>query len=283
MRGRLTVTTDQLILVLWTVIVCVFTFSLYKSTTPSNDWYISISILALIQFILQILYMKKARISLIDFRLWFIVFSYLFIFGKQFLSAIIGDTVYDGSRIYHRLFDDDLMYNASLFSLACIQAFFSGFFLKNVEKKGNLIIKANLNNESTDGIMFTTGVLLSILTFLCALITDGRNILVVQTTGSYHYVSGGTGLIDDFALLLVPSVLYILFSGKISKKASRRIVVLLTLYYIFVMMLTGDRRYPIISIIVLVLAFVFLFEVCCFLLCVCRCIRFLFVGVAFLP
>lgn len=259
-RRKITVTIDQMILVLWTIIVCVIAYCLKKNTVPGDSWYVSISIFAVIQLILQICYMKKSRVGLLDFRLWFIIFAYLFLFGKQFLSSIIGDSIYDNARIYPRLYDVDLMYAASLFSVASIQAIFTGFFLKNIEKSGDSIIKSHLNAEPSDSVMYISGVILTFISFMCALITDGRNILTVQTTGSYHNVSGGTGLIDDFALLLVPAVLYVLFSGKISKKSSRLIILLLSMYYIFVMMLTGDRRYPIISIIVLFLAYVYLFE-----------------------
>ena len=248
---RIIINADCFILVFWFIALAMIVYLLYQSAYDHSNWYVGIAIFALIQMILQILFMLRQSIKIFDFRIWFIVLSYLFMFGKQFLAAILSDTKYNGVVIFHRLYDADTMYHSSLYIILCIQAVFVGFFI--TKKKTHFF--TSVLEEPADNTLYITGILLTVVSFACALITDVSNIITIQSSGRYSDISGGTGLTDDFGLLLAPSILHLLFCGKLNKKKSFILLVFVSIYYVIVMTLTGDRRYPIISIIVLFLAY----------------------------
>lgn len=248
---KIRINTDSIILLFWFIALAMIVYLLFQSTFDHNNWFVGIAIFAFVQMVLQILFMLKQSIKIYDFRIWFILLSYLFMFGKQFLATILSDTKYNGVVIFHRLYDASTMYHSSLYIILCIHAVFVGFFI--TKKKSNFF--TSVQEEPADNTLYITGIILTVVTFSCALITDVSNIITIQASGKYADISGGIGLIDDFGLLLAPSILHLLFCGKLTKKKSFLLLCSVSIYYIIVMTLTGDRRYPIISIIVLFLAY----------------------------
>lgn len=250
--NKIKISTDSIVLLFWFIALAMISYLMFQSSIDYNNWYFGIAILAFIQMLLQILFMLKQSIKIYDFRIWFILLSYLFMFGKQFLAAILSDTKFNGVIIFQRLYDAETMYHSSLYIILCIQAVFLGFF---ITKKKSLYFTSVLE-EPADNTLYITGILLTVISFSCALITDVSNIITIQSSGRYADISGGTGLIDDFGLLLAPSILHLFFCGKLTKKKTFILLMAVSVYYIIVMTLTGDRRYPIISIIVLFLAYI---------------------------
>ena len=93
--------------------------------------------------------MRKRIVGIIDFRLWFIVLSYLFMFGKQVLAALIGRTVYDGSSIFRSMYSVEIMYKASLYALLAIHAIFTGLFFSGKKT----VLHAELKEEPAGHIL----------------------------------------------------------------------------------------------------------------------------------
>ena len=253
---KITINSDSILLLFWSIAIALIVYFRNHSGFDHNKWYVEIALIAFIQLSLQFIFMLKRSVKMYDFRLWFIVLSYLFMFGKQFLAAILSDTRFNGVVIFQRLYDVDTMYHASLYIILSIQAIFVGFFL--TKEKSNYF--TGVQDEPANNTLYITGLLLSVVSFACALITDITNIITIQASGRYADISGGIGLTDDFGLLFAPSILHLFFSGKLSKKKCFILLISISIYYVIVMALTGDRRYPIISIIVLCLAYMHIYN-----------------------
>ena len=86
-------------------------------------------------------------------------------------------------------------------------------------------------------------------------ITDLYAIKSVQSTGSYSSIQVTSGLVEDFAIIFVPAVVYILISKQLEKKIARWLFIVIICYFIIEMILTGDRRYQIIGCIVVSLCY----------------------------
>lgn len=253
---RIKINIDAIILLFWSIALAMVVYFMYHAKFDRNKWYVEIAVFAFVQMLLQIIFMLKRSIKLYDFRMWFIVLSYLFMFGKQFLATILSDSKYHGVVIFQRLYKADTMYHASLYIILCIQVIFFGFFI--FKEKADFF--ESVQDEPVNNTLYITGIVLTIISFSCALITDVSNIFAIQSSRSYSDISGGTGLTDDFGLLLAPSILHLLFCGKLSKQKSFLLLIVVSLYYFLVMALTGDRRYPIIALIVLFLAYMHIYN-----------------------
>ena len=244
------------------VLLLLFTFQTWNDSIKYESWYDTIALLSIIFLIYQLMIFLEFNTSYSDFRLWFIILCHIFMFGRVYLRALHLDT--DIFWDIMSRFSSRTLYHTGLFVLCCIQALFIGFTIrgKNISSKLKRWKYLNgLSEESISELMLRSGILLFIFSFPFRLIEDIRFIMQVQPTGNYSSFSSRSGISDDVAFLFLPSVLYIIASKGISKKKTIFIVFGTVIYYVFVMVSTGDRRYPVTAVIALVLCYLQVYKV----------------------
>lgn len=223
-----------------------------------DQWSKVTSKLAFIMLVFQLISFKYKRVNYTDFRLWFIILSYLFMFGRVFLHAYGLD-----SRIFWNLmprYSSINLYHASMYILCVIESLFIGFILRDNQKKikGNIV---EIGKAPKNNLMYNAGILLLAFSIPFRLFTDITWILQTQVSSSYSSLAGNSGLADDFAFLMVPSIIYIITSGRLRRKSALSIVLLVVGYFVIVMILTGDRRYQVTAIFALILCYLRLYGV----------------------
>jgi len=235
------------------VITIVFTIFASVSLNKMSDsnWTSTISIIVVIMLCYQMISLVKSGKRYFSFEIGFILMSYLFMFGQIVLDGFFGITQIEALG-YHRAvidsrYDSTTMFHASVFILLCIQWIFLAFV---VRKNKEIEI-----TEKHDPAVFSAAVPLIVIGLPCHILYSIQMIIMAQAGGSYNAILDQTGLIDDFANFFIYGLICLIFSNKLSKKQDKTILIFVTLYLVVIMALTGDRRYQIVSIIVLFLAY----------------------------
>ena len=217
-----------------------------------THWTNTISIIVVVMMTYQLSSLKLAKYSYNSFEMWFIGLSYLFMFGQVLLDGLFRIKEIEAlghlRPVIDPRYDAALMYKASIFIILCIQMIFL-FFVIN--KRPNLSVNENNNDD-----IFVTGVALIVIGLPSHLLYSLQMIISAQASGSYNGIGDNSGLIDDFANFFIYSIICLLFSKKISEKRIKLIIALIIVYFAIVMALTGDRRYQIVSIITITLAYI---------------------------
>lgn len=233
-----------------TIAVLYWIIAMYDAS-PQVDWAKTIGWMALIMMAQQLffLYIQGKRAQ--SFEVWFILFSYLFMFGRIFLVGVLGIEEITALNYDRTVFDDrysvTLHYQSALFVLMAIQLVFYGFLLNGQ--------KTNVAKAESDPALYQAGVIMLCIGIPCHLIYSLQMITNAQVGGSYNSIVHQTGLIDDLSNFLIYGLICLIFSGRYSKTTLRNIIIATTAYLIIAMTLTGDRRYQTVSIIVLLLAY----------------------------
>lgn len=235
------------------VITIVFTIFASVSLNKMSDsnWTSTISIIVVIMLCYQMISLVKSGKRYFSFEIGFILMSYLFMFGQIVLDGFFGITQIEALG-YHRAvidsrYDSTTMFHASVFILLCIQWIFLAFV---VRKNKEIEI-----TEKHDPAVFSAAVPLIVIGLPCHILYSIQMIIMAQAGGSYNAILDQTGLIDDFANFFIYGLICLIFSNKLSKNKIKTILIFVTLYLVVIMALTGDRRYQIVSIIVLFLAY----------------------------
>lgn len=206
---------------------------------------------------IQIISLLKTKKTIFSFEIWFVVLAYLFMFGQIILVGIFRvDTLYAlgyERSVLDSRYHPEIMFQSSLFILMCIQCIVMGFLLV---PRDELVNDFKYHSKSYHAaIVFLT------IGFPCHLLNSASMIYYAQKYGSYGAITESTGLIDDFSNFLVYGLLCLLVSNRLSKKKMIVVYGITCIYLVLVMMLTGDRRYQVVSIIVLLLAFLRYYKV----------------------
>lgn len=208
-----------------------------KDSNISNDsnW-VQVSIVLLsVSIILNIYFLYSKRIPIWDFRTGFVVLSYLFIYGRVLLAAL--DLEGESSWLLQDEFTNNEMGRAAFYSLACTQALFVGFFVKGPVVSGSYFNCGSLVKKPD---LLRVAVLCLCITLPCRLITDYEMIIAVSSTGMYTSAVSGVGIVDDFGLLFLPSIICLCEAIPQNRK---KIILAVAGYYLIIMALSGDRRY----------------------------------------
>lgn len=195
-------------------------------------WSVIATQLTITMFFYHVLWMIKLKIKYTDFEFWFVLLSYLFLFGRVILNGLSLDKniFWDLIIRYNR----ETLYHTSLYLILALHATFFGLFI--LRKKSSVNIRRNQNTYNIGKILFLS-------TFVFKVIDDFYNILQAQSAGSYSALKGRVGFIDDLAFLTVPGIIYIIGSKKLTSKSAKYIVYLTSFYLVGFMILSGDRRY----------------------------------------
>lgn len=223
-----------------------FDFKIEENWTKIVAW------LALILCLFQIVSLLKANRSFFSFEVWLVIFSYLFMFGQIFIVGVLGiDSIYalgHNRPVLDARYDAKTIAQACVVILTCIQCLVFGFLLVSP-------IKETSDNEYHHK-GYIASIILLIIGVPCHLTTSISMVYYAQSSGSYDAIAERAGLADDFSNFFIYGLLCLLFSNKVTKRKVLVIYAGTCAYLALVMMLTGDRRYQAVAIIVLVLAYI---------------------------
>lgn len=232
----------------------IFSFSTVNKTNYIFNWANIITTLSLILLAYHLIIFYKLKVNYSDFSLWFILLSNVFMFSRVYLIAfnLNEDIFWDLLSRY----PESLLYETGLIVLCILQGIFTGLTLQKKSKKiNNSIFLMKLEKRDLKKGLYNTGLILLLISLPFRLFIDINNIFHAQSASSYSSVSVQSGIVDDISLLFVPGIIYILSSKKKSKKKYLFMLTIVISYFIGIMILTGDRRYPVTAIIAFVLCY----------------------------
>lgn len=222
-----------------------------------KNWAFTASLLAIFFILIHVISFYNKKVHYTDFRLWFLILSYLFMFGRVFLHGFNLDSEVAWNLMYR--YPQAVLYHTSLYILSFMQCLFIGFFFFNSNKK-NDPINAQIAEMPYNKTLYTVGLMIFLFSIPNRLLTDVTMILQAQTTGSYLTLEHYSGLADEFAFLMIPGIIYIISSGKLNRKKSLIILAAAILYFVGVMILSGDRRYQTSAIVALTFFYLRIFK-----------------------
>lgn len=231
------------------LLLLIFAWVQWGKIYDSETWSRFITAISLSLLSYQLLYLRIIKVSFYDFRIWYMVLSNLFMFGRIYVNVLGYDNILSSWSIFY---SNELLLKTALFVLAFHQAIFIGFNL-GYEKEQYNYFKVKIEKGSSK--IYKCGLLLMIIGLPCRVITDLYAIRSVQATGSYTNIQVTSGLVEDFAIFFVPAVVYILVSRYLQKKVAQFLFIAVIIYFVIEMILTGDRRYQIIGCIVVSLCY----------------------------
>lgn len=228
------------------LILIVFAILNWNNYYMDQSWTTKISIISICLLIYQIIAMKKNDVKIYDFRIWFTLLQYLFVFGRIYLNALGLD-----KEIFWNLmnyYDNLSMHRAALYSLVSIQSIYLGMFFynnkyrQNNEKKENTINKGNSSQK-----LFFIGIVMIILCVPFRIYNDYLTINAQRSANGYVSLAVDNAFFYAIGLLLPVGLIYIIVSERLSKKKLGILLGIYALYTIVIMMFSGDRRYAITS------------------------------------
>lgn len=234
------------------VFLLILTIYLREDKQSIEYWDKIISSIAIIMLLFQLIGFYLLKVSILDFKFWFLALTYLFMFGIVFLLAF-GYEEYVFWDL-HTQFPKDILFKAGFCILNYIQAFYVGaiFYQKRKYSKiYNSIVVEDAKKMQKN--LFITGIILFVATLPFRLLNDIPLILSAMESKNYFKISISVGLTDDIAFLFVPAVVYIISSKVLHKKINVLFSLLISSYLGVVMILTGDRRYCVTGILAIVL------------------------------
>lgn len=231
---------------IFNIINLIFFYILYALTyldwwkNPQSNWQVTISLLILLLIVYYLIVFKSLKAHITDFSVWFFLLHFLFMFGRIILAALNMDqTLYWNLSRYY---DNNVQRKAAFYSLCCIQAIFTGYFLIHRTKEYTIIKK---QNHLEDWRTFATGIVLIIITFPLKIYVDYSIYLISKISGEYVINSSTNGVIKALSLLSGAGIIFILSSGYFSKVKVLFFFGAISVYYIISMIVTGDRRYTV--------------------------------------
>lgn len=218
-------------------------------TYETHDIVNGISIFSIFMLAFHLFVFKKKNISFQDFRFWYIVLTYVFMFGRIYANALGYDVIFFN---YNYTYSNPVILQTGVYIICATHAIFMGM----VSAK-TLSISDIDDYGFSDRNTFNIGVVCLIISVPFRLYIDIVSMIAVQASGSYSTLfTISTGHAYNFALLFVPSLAYIISSKVLSKRRVKIVVYITLIYFVLCMVLTGDRRYQVIACIVLILVYI---------------------------
>ena len=199
------------------------------------------------------------KVSMIDIGLWFVLLSYLFMYGYLFIDYFDLQSSLLWTPI--REYDQSLLFKAASFVNLSMNLFSLGYLL--VYKNDRLYNSTQEEKgELCDIRKYRVGVILCIIGGICQLITSMTLIIVTQNAGSYTAYSqaASSGLIDDISFLFVPGVIYILSSKKMNVSKALAFTGMVVIYFSVIMLLSGSRKTQVFGILAVALCYLYTYR-----------------------
>ncbi|SDJ85979.1 O-antigen polymerase [Natronincola ferrireducens] len=238
------------------ILMLLLLFFIYTkdNNTYHSEWYKTVSILSLSLLIYYIVYFYNYRLFY-DFRFWFIILTYLFMYSKIYLRFFgIEDPFY---RPFLDKYALDVLYTTGMIVVCYTQALFTGFtWIGKRTKKSKLYkLKENISDLRAKKLIYLTGSILIAISLPFRLIVDYNTIATTYLTGSYSNRAGMTGLYNDIAILFIPGIVYLISSNYKKRRFATILAITTLLYFVLIMIMSGDRRYYITGILAVVLSY----------------------------
>lgn len=230
-------------------LICGVIFSYQKIHTLS--WSQLIGLVAFITLGTELLGLFVNGYGAYSFQFWYIVLTNLFMFGIVTLLAL-GVEEYVVWDLYSS-FSSELLLEAGFVVLLFVQACYLGMTLPIAHKKSYFYNRVVL--EKNNARIFNAGIIMFVFSLPFRLLTDIQLVNSVSETNNYFRSSVQSGLQDDLAMLFAPAVIFVIASKQLAKNKSLLLVGVVCLYYVAIMILTGDRRFPVTAILAIVLCF----------------------------
>lgn len=224
------------------VILSILAYVSWDDYKIIEKWTTYISYVSISMLIIQLFTLRFCKYNYRDFQFWFIISIYLFMYGRIYVNWLGLDNEIFWNLIVR--YDKRIMFHTATYITIMIQAFTIGFILKNNNRD---TVNSIITEAQEDIQLYNLGLILFLVSFPFRVFCDFTSILQAQTSNSYLGISGISGAYDDIAFLFLPSIFYLCASGRIKKVF--RIIMGIVLYFSFVMMLSGDRRYQMCAII----------------------------------
>ena len=190
------------------------------------------------------------RFKYYDISLWFMVLSYLFMFGHIITHLFNFTTTLEWNPASH--FSEIDKYHSCIYAIFAICAFSITSILVRKESKLSLDITQYQSNE-----LFYIGMACTIIGFICNILSSFSLVSATQAAGSYaSYTSASrVGILDDIAFLFIPGIIYLLFSKKLSASREAVLFSFSIMYFLAIMTLSGSRKTAIFAILALLLSY----------------------------
>lgn len=200
------------------------------------------------------------KVSLIDIGMWFLLLSYLFMYGYMFIDYFELET--NLSWVPITKFNQATIFYAITFINLSLNMFSLGYLISYKSDKAAVQTQNEENVKSSTNIKFTIGMLMAIVGGVCQLITSAKLIMVTQNAGSYlaYTEAASSGLIDDIAFLFVPGIIYMLTSKKLTKSKAFFCAAITIVIFSVIMLLSGSRKIQIFGILAIGLCYLFTYK-----------------------
>lgn len=245
-------------------LLIIYMFAKWEDAVSGDTWCLKISYIVCFLFSYQLIIIYIKKYSYTDFIPWFVVFQFLFLYGRIIVRAMGRDDDI-AWKLFVR-FSEKTMFEGALFCLVFSQAIFTGMLLTSVKNTACSIStviskKKKLNAYYTSsriaflgwGVFFTT---LPIKVY-CNLLT-----IIASRVGSGYVISGDyNGVLQTLSYIPVSGLILVLCSKEFNKKKTRLIFIIFLVYEVFYMIFSGDRRQEVIGIMALVLCYCKLYSV----------------------
>ncbi|MBL4932595.1 O-antigen polysaccharide polymerase Wzy [Clostridium paridis] len=207
---------------------------------------------------IQMVSFRLKKVPFYDFGLWFVVISYLFMFGYLFREVFALESVLLWNPIMY--FENSELFHSYIFVILCLEFFSIGYLM--FYNSTNALKKDNLKKIAPDKRLYISGIIIFLIGAIAKVINDVHIISVTQSVNSYSAYSGAvsSGVWDDLAYLMLPGIFFIFFSGCIKERSKKRIFVIVLIYLVCIMILTGSRKIQIFSILSIFLGYEFSLE-----------------------
>lgn len=203
----------------------------------------------------QMFSFRIKKVSFYDFGLWFVVISYLFMFGYLFQDVFELKSELLWNPIVK--FDNSTLFHSYIFVIMCLEFFSIGYLM--AYRGRSMLKKYKLKMSVPNKKMYNIGIVLSLFGGMAKLINDLQIVFFMQSIKTYSAYSQAvsSGIWDDLSYLMLPGIFFIFFSGFI-KERTKKIIFITTLIYLFsIMILTGSRKIQIFSMLSLFLGYEF--------------------------
>lgn len=241
----------KLLILLLHIIIYLFVILMaFQKVVILDSWTKTIAILSILLLLSQLITYSILKFKLWSFSVWFVTLSHIFMFGRIYLNAFSLDKDIFWNLIVR--YNPEIMLSTAYFLLVCIQT----IFLISITFDPIRLKKREIHLEKESDIsLYYTGVLLLVISIPVKFLVDIRQVLSARSIGVYDSASSSSGLLIHISMLILPGILAVLFSEVLSKKKMRWLIIVFSSYLLIPMILTGDRRYSVIMLLTVALAY----------------------------
>lgn len=199
------------------------------------------------------LFVKK--VAYIDIGFIFVICSYLFMFGHVFLEVLGFSTSLTWNPAQY--FSELEKFQAAVYSYLCLSAMTIGYIMCGKTSYSKTERSVTEETKNDDKMTFRAGLVFFCIGLAANIISSGRVIQATLAANSYSNYTAAemSGILDDFAYLVVPGIVYMFSSRVLSKRKAIGLLVASILYFVVTMVLSGSRKVQIFAILTIIISY----------------------------